>query len=93
MEHAFSPDIHAKILIVDDDPMMRLLMRESLENETYAIEEVDNGLAALEHIRKNPPDMVLLDVKMPGLSGFDVCAQIREKYDTNSISIVVVTGL
>jgi len=93
MENTFDTLSHAKILIVDDDPMMRLLMRESLENEHYSIEETEDGESALESISNNPPDIVLLDVKMPGMSGFDVCSEIRKKHDRNSISIVVVTGL
>lgn len=87
-------DKPARILIVDDDPMMRMLMAETLyDNENYVISEVDNGTDALRSIEAEPPDMVLLDVKMPGVSGFEVCAQIREKYDHHDISIVVVTGL
>jgi len=93
MENTFDILSHAKILIVDDDPMMRLLMRESLENEHYSIEETEDGESALESISNDPPDIVLLDVKMPGMSGFDVCSEIRKKHDRNSISIVVVTGL
>ncbi len=93
METIIDADLHAKILIVDDDPMMRLLMRESLDNDNYDIREDENGEDALESIKKEAPDLILLDVKMPGMSGFDVCSKIRERYDTNTISIVVVTGL
>ncbi len=93
MENSFTPDLHARILIIDDDPMMRLLMREALDDGTYDIEEFENGADALKDIQQKIPDMILLDVKMPGMSGFDVCTQIREKYDENSVSIVVVTGL
>lgn len=93
MENTFDTLSHAKILIVDDDPMMRLLMRESLENGHYDITEMDDGKSALASIKSNPPDIVLLDVKMLGMSGFEVCSQIRQNYDENTISIIVVTGL
>ncbi len=82
-----------RILIVDDDPMMRMLMRESLDESEYDIHEFENGTQALTDIARVPPDMVLLDVKMPGMSGFEVCSVIRREYESHAISIVVVTGL
>ncbi|MBL4711903.1 MAG: response regulator, partial [Gammaproteobacteria bacterium] len=82
-----------KILIVDDDMTIRLLMRDTLSDEKYNIEEVDNGQAALNQIKISQPDLVLLDVNMPGLNGFDVCQEIKRKYGSHEISIVMVTGL
>lgn len=93
MDSSLNTDIHARILIVDDDPMMRLLMSEALDNDCYDIAEFDNGFDAIEDIRNYPPDMVLLDVKMPGMSGFEVCTRIREKFDEYDIAVVMVTGL
>ena len=93
MESSLKAAMPARILIVDDDPMMRLLMHESLDNGSYDILEFSNGIDVLNDIQQQTPDMVLLDVKMPGMSGFEVCSQIRENYDDNSIAIVVVTGL
>lgn len=89
----FNSDIQARILVIDDDPLMRLLMTDALSRHNYDIAEFDNGIDALEDIHACPPDMVLLDVKMPGMSGFDVCTQIHEKYDNYDIAIVMVTGL
>ncbi|MGB5601860.1 MAG: response regulator [Gammaproteobacteria bacterium] len=82
-----------RILIVDDDATMRLLMTETLIEDGYIIDDVDNGPAALDKVATSPPDMVLLDVKMPGMSGFEVCSKIRELTGDTSISIVMVTGL
>ncbi len=83
----------SRILIVDDDSTMRLLMTETLLEDGYLIDQVDNGLDAIEAIKTNAPDMVLLDVKMPGMSGFEVCAEIRRLTGATDISIVMVTGL
>ncbi len=89
----FNSDIQARILVIDDDPLMRLLMTDALSRHNYDIAEFDNGIDAMEDIHTCPPDMVLLDVKMPGMSGFDVCTQIHKKYNEYDIAIVMVTGL
>ena len=83
----------SRILIVDDDATMRLLMTETLAEDGYIIDEVDNGPAAIEAIKSSEPDMVLLDVKMPGMSGFEVCSEIRRHTGDTNISVVMVTGL
>ena len=82
-----------RILVVDDDATMRLLMTEVLMEDGYSIDEVANGPAAIEAIKTSAPDMVLLDVKMPGMSGFDVCSEIRRLTGDTDISVVMVTGL
>jgi PAS domain S-box-containing protein len=85
--------VRPRILIVDDDVTMRLLMYEALSEDGYKIDEVDNGPAAIEAIKASEPDMVLLDVKMPGMSGFEVCSEIRRLTGDIKISVVMVTGL
>ena len=82
-----------RILVVDDDATMRLLMTEVLTEDGYTLDEVENGPAAIEAIKTSAPDMVLLDVKMPGMSGFDVCSEIRRLTGDTDISVVMVTGL
>ena len=85
--------VKSRILIVDDDVTMRLLMYEALSEDGYKIDEVDNGPAAIETIKASEPDMVLLDVKMPGMNGFEVCSEIRRLTGDTKISVVMVTGL
>ena len=85
--------VKSRILIVDDDVTMRLLMSETLSEDGYKIEEVDNGPAAIEAIKSSEPDMVLLDVKMPGMNGFEVCSEIRRLTGDTKISVIMVTGL
>ena len=83
----------SSILIVDDDATMCLLMKEALKNDAYHVTDVNNGLAALNQIKVQQPDLVLLDVTMPGMNGFDVCTEIRQLYGDSAISIVMVTAL
>lgn len=82
-----------RILIVDDDMTMRELMKDALVRDDYIIEEVDNGLDALAAVKNSEPDMILLDVKMPGMSGFEVCSEIRTNLNMQGISVVMVTDL
>ena len=81
-----------RILIVDNDPVMRLLVRETLSDDIYIIDEAESGLEALTAIGKQIPDLVLLDVRMPEMSGLEVCLEIRKRYG-NSIPIIMLTGL
>jgi DNA-binding response OmpR family regulator len=66
-----------RILTVDDDPTMQEFLRINLEPEGYTVVPMPNGPAALDWLATEVPDLVLLDVEMPGLSGFDVCRRIR----------------
>jgi PAS domain S-box-containing protein len=72
---------------------MRLLMVDVLEDDGYILDEFSNGMDAMKAISNSQPDMILLDVKMPVMNGFDVCSRIRESYGDINTSIVMVTGL
>jgi PAS domain S-box-containing protein len=82
----------AIVLIVDDDATMRLLLRHSLEKFHFHIEEAENGNVALTMIEKIQPDIILLDVMMPGIDGFMTCVEIRRTYG-DTIPILMMTGL
>ena len=82
-----------KILIVDDDATSRLLMKDALTGCHYDINEFNNGIDALEHLEHHQTDLVLLDVNMPGMSGFEVCTNIRKLSGGSDVSIVMVTAL
>jgi len=69
--------MNARILLVDDETPILDLVRGYLEREGYAISTVEDGLAAVEHARHERPDVVVLDVMLPGLDGFEVLRQIR----------------
>jgi two-component system phosphate regulon response regulator PhoB len=79
------------ILTVDDDPDMLEFIRLYLEPEGYAIVAVKSGPAALRWLADSAPDLILLDVGMPGVSGFDVCRQIRENDKTRRTPVIFLT--
>jgi len=77
-----------KILVVDDEPQIRRVMRVILAGENYEIVEARSGEAALLRFREFLPDLVLLDLNMPGMSGLETCRAIR---DTSDVPIIVLT--
>lgn len=83
----------ARILIVDDVPSSVRLLAAKLSNEYYETLTVSDGYQALKAVAEDHPDLVLLDVMMPGLDGFDVCRRIKENPKTTHIPVVMVTAL
>lgn len=82
-----------KILIVDDVMSNVLLLKVLLTNEKFAIATANNGQQALEQVDKEHPDLVLLDVMMPDLSGFEVAQRLKANPDTADIPIIFLTAL
>jgi adenylate cyclase len=82
-----------RVLVVDDDPDMAGYLARLLQREGLAVEMASDGESALVRVMTTPPDLVLLDVMMPGLSGFDVCRQLKGDEATALIPIVLVTAL
>ncbi|MDZ7764117.1 MAG: response regulator transcription factor [Melioribacteraceae bacterium] len=82
----------SKILIVEDEPSMRLGLKDNLEFENYEVETVEDGETALKSIRENNYDLVLLDVMLPKLSGFDVCKTLRKEGNNTSIILLTAKG-
>ena len=78
-----------KILFADDDTKYSLILKRFLENEGYAVTYIDNGLSAIEQYSAVEPDIVLLDINMPGLNGFEVAEAIRK--DDNQTLIFFLT--
>jgi len=81
------------ILVVDDDPVQRALLEELLLPEGYRVATAADGEAALEVLLEWSPDVVLLDVQMPKLGGFEVCQRIKSNPETVFTPVVLVTGL
>lgn len=79
----------AKILVVDDEPQVRRVMKATLTAEGYTITEASSGGEALEMFRAIPPDIILLDLNMPGMDGLEACRQIRESSDVPIIMLTV----
>lgn len=79
----------ATILVVDDEPQIRRVMRSTLSTHGYVITEATNGEDAIESARKNKPDLIVLDVNMPGMGGIEACREIRRGSDAPIIMLTV----
>jgi two-component system KDP operon response regulator KdpE len=79
----------ATILVVDDEPQIRRVMRSTLSAHGYVITEAKTGEEALDLLRKERPDLVLLDVNMPGMGGIETCREIRRSSDAPIIMLTV----
>ncbi len=82
---------NATILVVDDDDSIRSLLQQELSDAGYLIEQASNGKEALEAVRKNKPDLIILDVMMPEMNGFDVAAVLKNDPQTMDIPIIVLS--
>ena len=82
-----------KILVVDDDPRNVRLLAHLLATKGYEVVTATSGPEALERVETDRPDLVLLDVVMPGMSGYEVCKKIREDLATGVLPVVMVTAL
>ncbi|PVV27585.1 MAG: hypothetical protein B6D79_01650 [gamma proteobacterium symbiont of Ctena orbiculata] len=82
-----------KVLVVDDNASNLKLLIELLTKEGYTVYPAINGELALEFVKAMLPDLILLDIKMPGLDGYDVCQQLKTNQTTNSIPIIFLSAL
>ena len=83
----------ARILIVDDDANNRLLLQVMLANEGYEIVTASAGTEALDLVEQLPPDLIVLDVMMPGMDGYQVAARIKTNPATRHIPVIMLTAL
>lgn len=90
---AVSPAHKGRILVVDDERLNRTLLRSLLQAAGYQVTEAEDGEQALRQIGTEDPDVVLLDVMMPGLDGYTVCRRIKENQATAHLPILIVTAL
>lgn len=84
--------ISRRILVVDDDEAIRLQLAWQLEADGYAVAVADSGTAALEALRAQPPDLMVLDLTMPGLPGLDVLRTVRAAASTQRLPVIVLSG-
>jgi DNA-binding response OmpR family regulator len=85
-------DLTQSVLIVDDEPMARTLLRLMLVRAGFHVSEAEDGFDALEKIQINRPDVILLDVMMPGMDGFAVCATLRNDAETARLPIIMLSA-
>lgn len=81
-----------KILIIEDEPQIRDIIQEILECEGYRTLEADNGLTGLQLAQQSPPDLIVCDVMMPELDGFDVLKGLRANPGIGSIPMIFLTA-
>lgn len=81
-----------KILIVDDEDHIRRILQFQLEKRGYRVVQAENGEAALEIVRRELPDLILLDLMMPKMDGFETCHRIRANFQTAQIPIIMLTA-
>jgi class 3 adenylate cyclase len=93
LRRAFGAPTGFRVLVVDDDPDMATLLSRTLEKEGLVADTVHDGDAALVHAMSSPPDLILLDVMLPGMSGFDICERLKADEVTALIPIILITTL
>ena len=81
-----------KVLIVDDEEHIVELLQFNLVNAGYKVITANNGLDALKKVKENKPDLLLLDLMLPGMDGLDVCKEIKRDKETSKTSIIMLTA-
>ena len=82
-----------KILIVEDDPGISSALKVRLASAGYRPRVVDSGGAAVQSAAENPPDLVILDLKLPDMHGYEVCRLLRKQYRSWEVPVLMLTGL
>ena len=85
-------DRYQVALIVDDDPVTRLIIREAINQQMQEVIEAENGLEAIDSFDERQPDLVILDVSMPKMDGFETCQRIRAHPQGSSVPVIIITG-
>jgi excisionase family DNA binding protein len=80
------------VLIVDDDAAVRLVIRECLEREGFEVSEGANAQQGIDKINQRIPDLMMLDVSMPGIDGWEMLRRVREKLDVKDLPVVIFSG-
>jgi len=80
-------------LVVEDDPITASLLKHRLERSGFEVEHHDNGLRGLEAIRRTLPDLVILDIRLPGMDGFEILSRMKAEGVTKNVRTIVLTGL
>jgi len=80
-----------KIMLVDDEPDVIYLVKKILEKKGYEVVEIYSGKECLERVEEEKPDLILLDIMMPGIDGWEVARTLKSKPETKGIPIVMLT--
>lgn len=82
-----------KVLLVDDDADFMTITTSQIEKGGYDVDAAYSGKECLEKVRKNKPDLILLDVMMPGLNGYDTCTELKSDEKTRYIPVILLTAV
>jgi len=91
MHKEFSLD-DTLIMVVDDDPLIQESLRLQLEKAGYSVNVYGDGISALGGVKTNRPDLIILDIKMPGLDGYEVCERLKNSEDNRDIPVLMLTA-
>lgn len=80
------------VLVVDDEPTARTMLRLILVRAGFEVLEAQDGTEALEEVRRQMPDLMILDIMMPGIDGFEVCEILRSQDDTAELPIIMLSA-
>ena len=81
------------ILIVDDTPEHLTVLRQMLAEQNYMVRPALNGEIAIKAANESPPDLILLDIRMPGMDGYEVCQQLKSEEKTRKIPVIFISAL
>jgi two-component system alkaline phosphatase synthesis response regulator PhoP len=81
-----------KILVIEDDPSTLRLIKYTLQQEGYQVLTAPNGLEGLRKAKNEEPDLIILDVLLPGVDGFEICHRLRAEPQTAQLPILMVSG-
>ena len=81
-----------RVLVVDDEPHIVKLVKLSLGDKNYDIVGVTSGKEAISYVKDNTPDILVLDLMMPGVNGYEVCQSVRENPKTKGIPIIILSA-
>jgi PAS domain S-box-containing protein len=93
MNSILSAELPAKILIVDDSPNSLIVLSQLLHNEGYIVETKQNAETILATVKKIQPDLILLDISMPGVDGYEACQILKADEQTKDIPVIFISGL
>ena len=82
----------ARVLVVDDDPEVVDAVSEALQGDGYRVETATDGASALKSVLEAPPDLIVLDVRMPNLNGWEFCEIVRRQSHTRDVPVLFLTA-
>jgi len=84
--------VSPRVLVVDDDPEVVAAVGEALQDEGYRVETATDGATALKSVLEAPPDLIVLDVRMPNLNGWEFCEIVRRQSHTRDVPVLFLTA-